>query len=58
MSKSTHRTLERIIIAAMLLGIVGMFQPWQIVLYGYGFHLLLIATVAFIIVSHITPVEG
>jgi hypothetical protein len=52
MPQRTHRILERIVIAAMLLGIVGMFQPWVIELYTWGFHLVFFGTLAFIVISH------
>jgi len=39
----------------MLLGIIGMFQPFAIILYRYGFLVLLFSTIAFIIVSHMSP---
>jgi hypothetical protein len=42
-----------VVIAVMLLGIVGMFQPWQIDLYTWGFHLVLFGTLAFIVISHL-----
>jgi hypothetical protein len=57
MPKPLHTWIERIIIAAILLGIVGMFQPWAIELYTWGFPLLFFATLAFIVISHITPRE-
>ncbi len=57
MNKSLYITLERVIIAVMLLGMVGMFQPWQIDLYHYGFVTLLVGTLAFIIISHV-PVNS
>ncbi len=56
-SKSLYNVLERSIIAVMLLGMVGMFQPWQIDLYHYGFVILLVGTLAFIIISHV-PVNN
>jgi hypothetical protein len=34
---------------------VGMFQPFLVDLYRYGFLLLLLSTVLFIIISHMTP---
>ena len=55
MPKPLHLWIERILIAGILLGIAGMFQPWAIELYTWGFHLLVFATLSFIIVSHITP---
>jgi hypothetical protein len=57
MPKRIHRTIERIIIAAMLLGIVGMFQPFAIELYTWGFHLVVFGTLAFIIITHIPARE-
>jgi len=55
MSQKTYRRVERAIIALMLLGIAGMFQPFVIALYRYGFLLLLLSTILFIIVSHLAP---
>lgn len=52
MSRRTHQIIERIVIAAILIGIFGMFQPWQIDFYTWGFHLVLFGTIAFIIISH------
>lgn len=52
MPRRTHRILERIIIAVMLLGIAMMFQPWTIDLYTWGFHLVFFGTLAFIVISH------
>jgi hypothetical protein len=50
-----HRIVEQILIAGIILGVVGMFQPWVFVGYKYGFILLLISTLSFILWSHITP---
>lgn len=47
--------IERIIIGGIILGVVGMFQPWIFIGYKYGFLLLLFSTLAFIVWSHITP---
>jgi hypothetical protein len=55
MSIELHRLLERIAIGAMLLGTFGMFQPWVFTLFGWGFLLLLTGTIAFTIISNITP---
>ncbi len=55
MSQKTYRRVERAIIALMLLGIAGMFQPIAIGLYRYGFLLLLLSTILFIIISHVAP---
>jgi hypothetical protein len=55
MSKKTYSLVERVLIALILLGIVGMFQPIAIALYRYGFLLLLFSTLGFIIFSHMSP---
>lgn len=55
MSAELHRLLERSAIAAMLIGIVGMFQPWIFDFFGWGFLLLLFGTIAFTVISNITP---
>jgi hypothetical protein len=44
-----------VLIALILLGIVGMFQPVEIALYRYGFLLLLFSTIGFIVFSHMSP---
>jgi len=48
-------SIERLIIAGIVLGVVSMFQPWLFVGYKYGFLLLLFSTLAFIVWSHVTP---
>jgi hypothetical protein len=50
-----YRPIETIIIAGIVIGIIGMFQPWLLVLYRIGFDLLLASTIAFIVWSHIVP---
>ena len=47
--------VERIIIAGIVLGVVGMFQPWKMEFYKYGFNVLLISTLSFILWSHVIP---
>lgn len=54
-SKRTHRIVEQILIVCIVLGVVGMFQPFIFEGYKYGFVLLLISTLCFILWSHITP---
>jgi len=44
--------IERACLLGMLIGILWMFQPWAIELYQYGFHLLGIATLGYIIITH------
>ena len=50
-----YTTVERLIIAGIILGIIGMFQPWVFAAYTYGFLLLLFSTLTFILWSHIIP---
>jgi hypothetical protein len=50
-----HRTIESIIIAGIVLGVLGMFQSWKMVFYRYGFMVLLISTLSFILWSHVRP---
>jgi hypothetical protein len=51
----THRAVEYVLIAGILLGIVYLFQPVHIGPYRYGFGLLLASTLGFILWSHVTP---
>lgn len=51
----THRIIEQILIAGIVLGVVGMFQPWIFEGYKYGFLLLLVSTLGFIVWSHVAP---
>lgn len=53
--QATFDRVERVIIAGIVLGVIGMFQPWVFLGYKYGFILLLFSTLAFIVWSHITP---
>lgn len=55
MRQRTYKVGETIVIGCMLFGIVGIFQPWIMAWYTYGFVVLLIATLAFIVWSHIAP---
>lgn len=50
-----YNPVEKIIIAGIVLGVIGMFQPWLHLAYRLGFHLLLASTIAFIVWSHIVP---
>lgn len=50
-----YRLVEGIIIAGILLGVVGMFQPVTILGYRLGFQLLLASTLAFTLWSHVSP---
>jgi hypothetical protein len=53
MNKRLYLSIERVIIAVMMISIVAMFQPFSIALYGLGFPSLLAATLAFIVFSHV-----
>ena len=53
--EQTYRPVERIIIAGIVLGIIGMFQSWSFVLYRIGFFALLTSWLSFVLWSHITP---
>ncbi len=54
-STRAHRFIEQILIVGIVLGVVGMFQPWVFEGYKYGFLILLISTLCFILWSHVTP---
>ena len=55
MSRKVYGRVERTIIAMIMLGMLGMFQPLAIELFRYGFLLLLVSTLLFIVVSHLAP---
>ena len=54
-SPRIHKIIESILIGGIVLGVLGMFQPWIFQAYKYGFVLLLISTLSFILWSHVTP---
>lgn len=54
-SARSFRIVESILIAGIVIGVVGMFQPWFFFAYTYGFILLLISILSFIAWSHIVP---
>ena len=51
----TYRIIEYALIGGIVLGIVGMFQPWFFPAFRYGFYLLLASTIGYIAWSHISP---
>jgi hypothetical protein len=55
MARKTYNRVERAIIGLMMIGMLGMFQPFLLALYRYGFLLLLFSTLLFIVISHMTP---
>jgi len=48
---------ERVTIGGIVLGVIMMFQPWFFALFSWGFYLLLLATLAFIVWSHVAPAD-
>jgi hypothetical protein len=54
-SVRAYRIVESILIAGIILGIVGMFQPWLFEANKYGFLVLLFSTLSFIVWSHVSP---
>jgi hypothetical protein len=54
-SPRIHSFIEKALIAGIVLGILGMFQPWLIIFYKVGFIVLLVSTLGFIWWSHIKP---
>lgn len=51
----THRPVELLTIAGILIGIAALFQPWHLGPYSFGFGLVLFATLAYIFWSHVEP---
>jgi lysylphosphatidylglycerol synthetase-like protein (DUF2156 family) len=54
----TYRPVEGIIIAGILLGVVGLFQWWKLFAYQYGFLLLLVSVLLFMVWSHFEPMPA
>ena len=54
-SQRLFSIIEGSLIAGILLGIVGLFQPWTLWGYGTGFHVLLICTLGYVVWSHVMP---
>lgn len=54
--KPWQLVVERAAIIGMVVGILGMLQAWDIQLYEYGFYLLFVSTIGFIVILHV-PVE-
>lgn len=51
----TYKSVELLIIAGILFGTVCLFNPWHFVPYRYGFLLVLVSTLSFILWSHVLP---
>ena len=54
-SDKVYRIVEYVLIGGIVLGIIGMFQPWFFPAFRYGFYLLLASTIGYIAWSHISP---
>ncbi len=54
-SRRIYRPIELALIAGIVLGVAGMFQPWLHILFRGGFYLLLFSTLGFILWSHVRP---
>jgi hypothetical protein len=54
-SPRIYHAIERILIAAIVVGIFGIFQPWLMILYKIGFMVLLVSLLGFMWWSHIKP---
>jgi hypothetical protein len=50
-----HKVIETIFIVGIVAGILGMFQPWLMILYKYGFLVLLVSLFGFMWISHVRP---
>lgn len=53
-----HRAVEFTIIGGVVLGVVGMFQPWILGGFQWGFILLFVCFLMFNVWSHINPRRG
>jgi len=53
MTRPRKRSMEAVVIAALLLGVAAMCQPLSIALFRLGFFVTLGGIVAFIVVSHL-----
>ena len=51
----TYNGVERLTIIGIVFGTACLFNPWSFVPYRYGFLMLLVSTLAFILWSHISP---
>jgi hypothetical protein len=53
--RRTYDGIERLAIIGILFGTVCLFNPWSVVPYRYGFGLLLVSLLSFILWTHVTP---
>jgi hypothetical protein len=54
-SPRIHGAIEKVLIAGIVLGVLGMFQPWLMIFYKVGFMVLLVSTLGFIWWGHVRP---
>jgi hypothetical protein len=54
-SEKVFRPIERILIAGIVLGVIGMFQPFTVTLYTLGFIVLFVSLLSYIAWSHVVP---
>lgn len=57
-SRRLYRPVELALMAGIVLGTIGMFQPWVQAFFRGGFYLLLVSTLGFILWSHIRPEDA
>ncbi len=53
--RNIHSKVELVIIFFLVVGILSMFQPISIEIYGVGFNVLMFALLAFIVWNHLVP---
>lgn len=53
-----YNVIEGIVVAGIVLGVAGMFQPFSKALYEPGFLVLLFSTLGFIVWSHVVPARA
>lgn len=56
-SARIHHGIEVACMVGILLGVVGMFQPWWFGAYRVGFLVVLTSTLSYILWSHVVPKE-
>ncbi len=50
-----YDNIMRVVIGGIIVGILGLFQPWEMRLYTLGFVVLLFSTLIYILWSHVVP---
>lgn len=50
-----YNPILNVLIAGVVLGVIGMFQPFLFVLYQIGFLMLFVSLIGFMVWSHIVP---